>query len=218
MNWIVGYVLACTLWGGPSAALAQAPAAAPAAPVAAPPAAEAPVDVEATHQALRALKTDMEQALNARDMARLLSHVHPDVVFTTMNNDVVVGRDALRAYYEKMLTGPNATVRELTAKFEVDALTRLYGNTGLAQGSSNDHYVLADGTDVVIPGRWSCALVKEGDQWLIASFHYSTNVFDNPVLDKVKGAAMTFGGGAAVALFLVGLVIGRVMGRRKAAS
>jgi len=172
----------------------------------------------ATHEALRALKNDMEQALNAQDLERLLSHLHPDVVFTTMNNDVRVGKDAIRAYYEAMLNGPDRVVEKLTAKFEVDDLTRLYGETGLAQGSSTDHYVLTDGSDLVIHGRWSCALVRQGDRWLIASFHYSTNVFDNPVLDLVKKKMTLAGVAGGVGLLLVGLVVGRITGRRKSAA
>jgi uncharacterized protein (TIGR02246 family) len=205
MNRILGCVLACGLLWLSTAARAQDAAVA------------APKD-EATHQALRALKTDMEQALNARDLDRLLSHLHPSIVFTTMNNDVVVGKPAVRDYYEKMLNGPTPVVRSLTARFEADDLTRLYGNTGLAQGSSQDHYVLTDGSDFIVHGRWSCALVKEGDQWLIASFHYSTNVFDNPVLDKVKHATATAAGGASIVCLLGGLIVGRLMGRQKASS
>lgn len=175
-------------------------------------------ELEATHQALRTIKNDMEQALNAQDLDKLLSHVHPNVVFTTMNNDVRVGKDAIRSYYDKMMKGPDRVVQKLTAKFEVDELTRLYGNTGVAQGSSSDHYVLTDGTDITVNSRWTCTLVKEGDRWLIAAFHYSTNVFDNPVLDKVKGAALTYGGIASVAMLVMGLVFGRLTARRKATS
>jgi uncharacterized protein (TIGR02246 family) len=171
-------------------------------------------DSAATHEALRALKNDMEQALNARDVDRLLSHVTDDVVFTTMNNDVRVGKDAIRAYYEKMLSGPGRVVDKLTAKFEVDDLTRLYGTTGLAQGSSMDHYVLADGSDFVVHGRWSCALVKQGGQWLIAAFHYSTNVFDNPVLDKVERVSLSIGAVVSVVMLGVGFVLGRVTAGR----
>ena len=205
MNRILGCVLACGVLMLSAVAVAQDAAAA------------APKD-EATHQALRALKADMEQALNARDLDRLLTHLHPSIVFTTMNNDVVVGKQAVRAYYDKMLNGPSPVVRSLHAHFEADDLTRLYGNTGLAQGSSEDHYVLTDGADLLIHGRWSCALVKEGDQWLIASFHYSTNVFDNPILDKVKHTLATTAGGASIICLLGGLIVGRLMGRRKAAS
>ncbi|WP_434387534.1 SgcJ/EcaC family oxidoreductase [Melittangium boletus] len=202
MNRILGGVLVCWVLLAPSMLLAQE--------------ARAPEGDAATHEALRALKNDMEQALNAQDLDRLLSHLHPDVVFTTMNNDVRVGKDAIRAYYEQMRNGPNRVVEKLTAKFEVDDLTRLYGDTGLAQGSSTDHYVLTDGSDLVVHGRWSCALVKQGDRWLIASFHYSTNVFDNPVLDLVKKKAATFGGVGGVVLLLGGIAVGRFMGRRKA--
>jgi len=201
MNRMLGGVMVCWVLFSPALLHAQE--------------ARTPEGDAATHEALRALKNDMEQALNAQDLDRLLSHLHPDVVFTTMNNDVRVGKDAIRAYYEKMRTGPDRVVEKLTAKFEVDDLTRLYDETGLAQGSSTDHYVLTDGSDLVVHGRWSCALVKQGDQWLIASFHYSTNVFDNPVLDLVKKKAMTLAGVGGVGLLLVGLVLGRVTGRRR---
>ncbi|WP_244237379.1 SgcJ/EcaC family oxidoreductase [Corallococcus llansteffanensis] len=168
---------------------------------------------EATHQALRAIKQDMEDALNKQDLERLLSHLHPDVVFSTMNNDVRVGKDAIRAYYAQMLGGPDSVVKKVTAKFDVDALTRLYGDAGIAYGSSLDHYELNDGSDIVIHGRWTCTLVKEGDRWLIAAFHYSTNVFDNPLLTKVKNAAMGFGALVAVAALAAGFFLGR-RGRR----
>ncbi|TSC22650.1 nuclear transport factor 2 family protein [Corallococcus sp. Z5C101001] len=172
---------------------------------------------EVTHQALRAIKQDMEDALNRQDLDQLLSHLHPDVVFTTMNNDVRVGKAAIRAYYEEMLGAPHSVVKKVTAKFDVDALTRLYGNTGVAYGSSRDHYQLSDGTDLVVHGRWTCTLVKEGDQWLIAAFHYSTNVFDNALLTKVKTAALSFGALAAVIALVVGFFIGR-RGRRPATA
>lgn len=183
-----------------------------AAPVGAPP------DVEATHNALRALKQDMEDALNTQDVDRLLTHLHPDVVFTTMNNDVRVGKEAIRAYYDEMMRGPNRVVEKVTAKFEVDDLTRLYGHTGVARGSSRDHYVLTDGTDIVIDGRWTCTLVREGDHWLIAAFHYSTNVFDNPLLTKLKNYGAVLLSVATLGALLAGFVMGRAARWRKASA
>ena len=172
---------------------------------------------EATHQALRAIKQDMEDALNKQDVERLLSHLHPDVVFSTMNNDVRVGKDAIRAYYAEMLGGPNSVVKKVTAKFDVDSLTRLYGNAGVAYGSSQDHYSLSDGSDLVINGRWTCTLVKEGDRWLIAAFHYSTNVFDNPLLTKLKNYGAVLIAITTIGALLAGFVIGRTR-RRKATA
>lgn len=206
MNRTLGCVMACLVLFLPWSLRAQESAGGGAA------------EVEATHQALRAIKNDMEQALNVQDLDKLLSHLHPNVVFTTMNNDVRVGKDAIRAYYDQMMKGPDRIVQKLDAKFEVDELTRLYGNTGVAQGSSADHYVLTDGTDITVHSRWTCTLVKEGDRWLIAAFHYSTNVFDNPVLDMVKRAALVYGGIAVVAMLLAGIFVGRFTARRKATS
>jgi uncharacterized protein (TIGR02246 family) len=177
----------------------------------------APPEVEATHIALRALKQDMEDALNKQDVDRMLTHLHPDVVFTTMNNDVRVGKEAIRAYYDEMMRGPNRVVEKVTAKFEVDDLTRLYGNTGIARGSSKDHYVLTDGTDIVIDSRWTCTMVREGDRWLIAAFHYSTNVFDNPLLSKMKNYGAGLLSIVAIGALLAGFVIGRTR-RRKATA
>jgi uncharacterized protein (TIGR02246 family) len=176
----------------------------------------APPDVEATHNALRALKQDMEDALNKQDVDRLLTHLHPDVVFTTMNNDVRVGKESIRAYYDEMMRGPNRVVEKVTAKFEVDDLTRLYGDTGIARGSSKDHYVLTDGTDIVIDSRWTCTMVREGDRWLIAAFHYSTNVFDNPLLTKMKNYGAILLSVVTLGALLAGVVIGRMMRRKKA--
>ncbi|ATB48169.1 SgcJ/EcaC family oxidoreductase [Corallococcus macrosporus] len=170
----------------------------------------------ATHDALRVLKQEMQDALNAQDLDRLLSHLHPDVSFTTMNNDVRVGKDAIRAYYEEMMRGPHRIVDRVQANFEVDDLTRLYGDTGVARGSSRDHYVLTDGTDIVIDGRWTCTLVREGDRWLIAAFHYSTNVFDNPLLTRVKHLALAGVTVIGLGALLAGAVIGRRLRRRSA--
>lgn len=109
-----------------------------------------------------------------------------------------------------MMRGPNRVVDRIQAKFEVDDLTRLYGDTGIARGSSRDHYVLTDGTDIVIDGRWTCTLVREGDRWRIAAFHYSTNVFDNPLLTRVKHLALA----GATVIGLGALVAGAAIGRR----
>jgi uncharacterized protein (TIGR02246 family) len=166
----------------------------------------------ATHNALRQLKATMEKALNERDLNAIVANVDPDVVFTTMNGDVCRGPQQIRAYFDKMLNAPGHVVKDVKVAFEVDQLTTLYGgDTGVAYGSSNDHYVLTDGKTFDIRGRWTCTMVKNGDRWVIAAFHYSANVFDNPILDRYK-RAMKLGG---IALGLVALLIGFTLGRRQ---
>jgi uncharacterized protein (TIGR02246 family) len=187
-----------------------APASAPATsppPVVAP----VPANDEAVHQALRQLKATMSKALNERDLETIVANVTPDVVFTTMNGDVCKGKDAIRTYFDKMLNGPGHVVKDVKVAFEADALTTLYGgDVGIAYGSSSDHYELVGGQTFDIQGRWSCTMVREGDRWLIASFHYSANVFDNPILAKVR----KLGFGMAMVLLPLGLLVGFVVGKR----
>jgi uncharacterized protein (TIGR02246 family) len=177
--------------------------------------AQTPAD-EPTHQALRQLKTTMEKALNERDLNAIVANVAPNVVFTTMNGDVCVGAEAIRQYFHKMLTAPGHIVQDVTVKFEVDALTTLYGgDTGIAYGSSADHYELTNGETFDIKGRWTCTMVREGDRWVIASFHYSANIFDNPLLNRVKRLIVQAGVAAGIIGVVLGASLGWLIGRRR---
>ena len=171
----------------------------------------------ATHNALRQLKATMEKALNERDLDTIVAHVDPQVVFTTMNGDVCRGPEQIRAYFRKMLTDPGHIVKDVKVKFDVDALTTLYGgDAGVALGSSTDHYELTDGNTFDIQGRWTCTMVKNGDRWVIAAFHYSADVFENPIVDGYRKAMWMVGIGAAVVALILGLLLGRLLKRKPA--
>ncbi len=167
---------------------------------------------EALHQSLRDLRDTMQAALNRHDLDALLANVADDVVFTTMNGDRVIGKDGIRQYFEKMLNGPEAIVQSVNAQFEVDALSHLYhDDTAIAFGHSNDAYVLSNGDAFTITPQWSATLIREGERWQIANFHYSVNLFDNPVLEAQRKWLL---GGGAIAVLLAGL-IGFALGRRR---
>ncbi len=171
----------------------------------------------AVHHALRQLKATMTKALNERDLDTIVANVTPDVVFTTMNGDVCRGPAQIRSYFEKMLDAPGHIVKNVRVSFEADALTTLYGgNTGVAYGSSDDHYELTTGQKFDVRGRWSCTMIRSGDRWLIASFHYSTNVFDNAIINQQRKLLL----GAAVATGTIALIAGILLGvfvKRKSA-
>jgi uncharacterized protein (TIGR02246 family) len=178
--------------------------------------AQAPNNAD-VHNALRRLKVTMEKALNERDMNTILANVAPSVVFTTMNGDVCFGRDAVKAYFNKMMNAPGHIVQSINTHFEADALTLLYGDdTGIAFGSSNDHYVLTNGQKFDIRGRWTCTLVKMDGRWLIGSFHYSASIFDNPILTKMRAILLSGGAIAVVIALIIGIIVGRATTAKKA--
>jgi len=167
---------------------------------------------ETTHDELRALNVGITKAMNENDVDGILSFVHSNVVFTTMNGDVARGPQALRDYYAKMMTGPDKVVEKVTVNFLPDDLTILYQSDtmGVCYGKTQDHYVLTDGTKLDLSARWTATFVKENGKWLVAAFHYSTNMFDNPVLDRIK----KFLPALAICGAIIGLVLGILIGRK----
>ena len=120
---------------------------------------------EAIHNELRAVKDALVAAINESDVDAILEHVHDNVVFTGMNGEVTRGRDELRAFFERMMAGPDRILESLTIDVTVDALTILYGgDTGVVYGNSVDNYKLTSGLEFDVTTRWSSTLVKEGDR------------------------------------------------------
>ena len=210
-------LLAVTLLGFATTAFAQAPATPPAPGPAGQATAQGGVAPEALHNELRKMRDDMLAAIARSDFDAIVPHLHPNVVFTPMNGEVCRGPQAIRAYFDKMLKGPDAIVKSIRLDVEVDRLADFYGDTALAFGSSNDQYALSS-MDFKIQTRWTAALVRENGRWLITAFHSSANAFDNPILEKARQLAMLWwGGGGIVAGLLVGVLVGRMFARRRQA-
>jgi ketosteroid isomerase-like protein len=154
----------------------------------------------------------MKDAINKGDVERELTYLHPNVVVTWHNAELSRGRDGVRSYLNRILNGPNKMVASYTADVEADELTILYGGTtGVSFGSATEHFKLANGKTLDLPARWSATLVKEGDQWLIASLHASDNLFDNPMLSTAKRMIYYAASGGLV----LGIIAGFLLGRRK---
>ncbi len=176
----------------------------------------AAISPEQLHNELRAVRDEMEKALNARDLDGLLKHLDERVVFSTMNGDVVTGHQGVRDYFTKMLSGPGSRVKSVKAHFEATELSRLYGATiATAYGTTDDHYELVDGMSFNMKAQWSTTLQRSEDgTWKILTFHYSANVFDNAVRDLELGMTKKFAIGAAVLALLIGLLVGRRLGKK----
>jgi ketosteroid isomerase-like protein len=171
------------------------------------------------HEELRALRREVEDAVNKNDLDRLLTYLDEDVVVTWQNGEVSRKPAGVRAYYDRMMKGPNRRVESITIKPVVDDLTHLYGATGVAFGSSEDHFKLTDGKDFVLTTRWSATVVKKNGKWLIANFHASADVFDNPILSYAIRRTLLLTALAAVPVGLVlGLVLAWLFRRRKPAT
>jgi len=175
---------------------------------------EQPNDIASTHDAIRSMRDGLLKAIDDKDVDGLLEFLHEDVVMTAQaGTELKVTRKhkGIREYMERLLTGSNPGVKNLKLNIEVDELTILHGeDTGIAFGTSDDHYVLRNDSEFDLATRWSATLAKEGESWKIANLHLSTNLFDNPVLDGVKKMLYVVGAIAAAIGLLIGLVSARL--------
>lgn len=159
------------------------------------------------HEELRSLRKEVLDAFEQKDIDRLLACLHENVVITLQNAEVCVGHDEVRAFHVRMSEGENRTVQSQETVFEVDDLSILYGgDAAVARGSIQDDFKLSTGMEFDLKSRWSATLVWEGDRWVIASFHASTNMFENGVSDmllkwnSIKVGAIALLAGIAIAV------------------
>jgi ketosteroid isomerase-like protein len=163
------------------------------------------------HGELRQMRDGLLDAMNKGDFEGTLKFLETNVVITWQNAEVSRGHDGVRAYYNRVMTGPNKIVESFGCSIHPDELTILYGNNlGICYGSSDEHYKLANGRELNVKGRWTATLVKENGHWLVASLHCSTNLFDNVLLNLARKAAWMAG---AVSLG-IGILLGLLFGMR----
>lgn len=172
---------------------------------------------DAIHDQLRALREKFIEAVNTQNYDAMIALLHPEVILTAQDGkslNVIRRQDGVRNYLNRLLIAPGHGVDSMKLNPKVDDLSVLYhDNTAIAFGSSLDHYKLVNGTEFDLKTRWSVTVVKEGEKWLLANIHVSTNLFENPVLATVSQMAIWLSIGSGFVFLVVGLFAGRLRSR-----
>ena len=152
------------------------------------------------HEQLRQLRTDIIDAIESRDVDKMLKFVHPEIVVTWQDGQSTQGIDQLRAFYDR--AGKDAFVG-FKVPHQPDDLSVIHGgDTAISKGYVVANYHLI-GRDYEFKSRWTATLVKQDGKWLVAGYHVSLNALDNPILNAAKSALWIAGG--------IGLVIGGIL-------
>ena len=160
------------------------------------------------HNELRALRSEVIEAITKGDFEAVIRHVHTNIVVTWQNNEVCRGHQGLRDFFNRM---GKTTFKGYKVPPTPDELTILYGgDAGVSFGNVVAQYNLL-GKEYELKSRWTATLVKENGRWLLASYHISMNVLNNPLLDAAKKGLYVAAGVALV----VGLIVGLLLRRRK---
>jgi hypothetical protein len=160
------------------------------------------------HDSLRALLTKSAEALNERNLDSMAGAVHPGFTVITLDNQKLVGLDALKKYYAELFDGPNAILDKMEVNPVADELTLfLDETTGVVYGTSEDTYHFKDGDTRKMKTRWSAVVTKDSGAWNLVNVHFSSNLLDNPMLDAAKAYAQK----TAMIAGVVGLIVGALL-------
>jgi ketosteroid isomerase-like protein len=163
-------------------------------------------------EAIKALREQLIDSFNKGDVDRLLSHLDPDVVLTWQDTTVCRGPADVKAYYDKMMTGPNRIVKDVKSDPQVTD-RHIYGEGGnqwaVSWGQMNDTFNLNDGSSFTLNSKFTATIARRGEGWKVTSFHVSGNLFDNDILRFGIRKAGTF---SATVGGIVGLIIGFIVG------
>src|SRR4051812_48673837 len=80
------------------------------------------------HEELRKLRDGLLAAMNKGDLEGTLAFMHTNVVITWEDAEVSRGYEGVRAYHNRIMTGPNKIVDAFNFGVNVDELTILHGS------------------------------------------------------------------------------------------
>lgn len=177
-----------------------------------------PVDApthEVAHKELRELRDAVLDSLNGGDIVGILSYLDPDFVFTGPNGDTVRGHRGVREYFAAAMVGASRTMVELQVTVEPDSLAILAPDEAWAftYGAAHVRCQLEDGRKLSLDGRWSAVMTRKSDKWMLASVHFSSNVFANAVLTGTRATSAWMALFGIVLALFGGIALGRWLER-----
>jgi len=161
----------------------------------------------ADRQALIKVFQEIEAGINDQNIERMVVQMTPDATVTWLNGEVSRGHTEIRAYYQRMLQGPERILSKYTTAAKLGAHARFFGEVAVADGTMQDSFTPLSRKPFTLSSNWTSTSAKINGEWKVVSLHLSANVFNNNLLDEAKAAAkLMAAAGALGGLVLAGLI------------
>jgi uncharacterized protein (TIGR02246 family) len=164
---------------------------------------------------LRTLLDQMEHAISTVDIDAALKLMHPQAIVVWQNAEVSRGHEQIRAYHDRMVKGAAPIVTKFSTKATLGGPAVFYADSAVAYGTAVDTFELSEGLKFTLNSNWSTTAVKQDGHWKVAALHFSTDLFDNPLLNNAKRMMWVAGAVAFVVGLIVALLLSRLL-RKKA--
>ena len=169
--------------------------------------AETPDPHAPDRQALIKVFQEIEAGINDQNVERMVAQMTPEATVTWLNGEISRGHDEIRAYYQRMVKGPERILNKYTTVAKLGQHARFFGDVAVADGTMQDAFSPVARKPFELSSNWTSTSAKINGQWKVVSLHLSANVFNNGLLDEAKSAAKLAGvGGALSGLVLAGFV------------
>jgi ketosteroid isomerase-like protein len=166
---------------------------------------------EEDKEALRNLRSLYEKSVASRDLKALKPHLAEDFTAVMITADEVKGFDGILGYWKKV---EDFIGKDGTYQVSIDPDDTIFdGNIAIAKGRAREHAV-RNGKTIDFTSQWTAIARKEGDAWKLVRIQASIDPVGNPIIGVLQGYKQGFIGLAAL---IGGLIIGRLLPRRKAA-
>jgi hypothetical protein len=158
----------------------------------------------ADRQQLLSIMAESERGINEQNIDLLATHVDESARITWLNNEVSVGPEGVRQYFKRMVgSGADAVLSRYTTHASVTDHARFYGDVAVANGTMEDEFTPHARGVFKFHSNWAATFVKKGDQWKIVSLNFSTNTFNNSLIDELRQKIWMF----SIAGALAGLLL-----------
>jgi len=159
---------------------------------------------------------EIEAAINAQSVDRMVMQMAPDATVTWLNGEVSRGHAEIKAYYERMVKGEKRILDKYTTAAKVSAPARFFGGgeVAVADGTTEDEFFPVARGPFRLSSNWTSTSAKIDGQWKVVGLHLSSNVFTNPLMDEAKSAVWYTATGCLAGGFVLGYLMAR-MRRRK---
>jgi len=162
---------------------------------------------------LLAMLDSVELTLNEQRFDALTPLLDDNVVAVFLDGEVARTPAEVTAYIDRFLGSDSAILKGFETTAEIGDAARFFGDIAVADGTSKDIFDLADGSQLKLDSVWSVTLDKSSGNWKIVQVHFSTSVFDNPIVEAANDRLIMIVAIAAVVALIIGLLLGR-LGRR----
>ena len=159
---------------------------------------------------------EIEAAINAQSVDRMVMQMAPDATVTWLNGEVSRGHAEIKGYYERMVKGEKRILDKYTTTAKVSAPARFFGGgeVAVADGTTEDEFFPVARGPFRLSSNWTSTSAKIDGQWKVVGLHLSSNVFTNPLMDEAKGAVWYTATGCLAGGFVLGWLTARIRRRK----